>query len=141
MNSVEAATQCIQQLSGKQFQGSHLRLLVNIAENKTQKPQQDTNTVQVFQCANVRYGNNKKLFVGRLPYVFGRQEISDLFSPFGAIEEIRLFVDTATGVSKGAAFVRFLNEESATKAMLALNNQIPFGNEMWGALRVTVANR
>ncbi len=79
--------------------------------------------------------NPRKLFVGNLPYSATEQQLEELFAPHGEIREIKLIIDRVTGRSKGIAFVEFVNEEDAQKAIEAVN-----GVELDGrALVVNVA--
>ena len=47
------------------------------------------------------------MFVGRLPYVLEKADVHHIFEPFGEILDIKLFRDSTTGKSKGAASVIF----------------------------------
>jgi cold-inducible RNA-binding protein len=66
--------------------------------------------------------NPKKLFVGNLPYSLTEQELTDLFSQYGEIVDIKLIIDRMTGRPKGIAFVEFATVEEANAAIEALNN-------------------
>jgi CUG-BP- and ETR3-like factor len=50
----------------------------------------------------------------------GEQEVRDLFSPFGEIREIHM-IRNSDGSSKCAAFLRYVNRESAAHAIEQLN--------------------
>lgn len=79
--------------------------------------------------------NPRKLFVGNLPYSATQEQIEDLFTPHGEIREVKLIIDRATGRSKGIAFVEYVNEDDAQKAIEAVH-----GTELDGrALIVNVA--
>lgn len=51
------------------------------------------------------------------------QEVRDLFAPFGEIKEIYM-IRNADGSSKCAAFLRYVNRESAAQAIEHLNNNL-----------------
>jgi RNA recognition motif-containing protein len=84
---------------------------------------------------HVPQSNPKKLFVGNLPYSTTEDVLTELFSPFGEIVELRVIFDRATGRSKGIAFVEYATEDQANKAIDAMS-----GYELDGrALIVNVA--
>jgi len=57
-----------------------------------------------------------KLFVGNLPYESTEEELRELFSRFGAVQEV--FAPR----QKGYAFVTFENDEDAAKALEGLKD-------------------
>jgi len=67
--------------------------------------------------------NPKKLFVGNLPYSATEQQLSEMFSQFGTIVELKLIVDRMTGRSKGIAFVEFSSEAEAAAAIEGTNGK------------------
>ncbi len=78
--------------------------------------------------------DQRKLFVGNLPFKISSEELQDLFEEFGEVEDLVIITDRETGRSKGFGFVTFGNEESAKKA-LALD-----GKEVQGRqIRVNIA--
>jgi len=62
-----------------------------------------------------------KLFVGMLSRKAGEEEVRELFEPFGEIREIHM-IRSPDGNSKCAAFLRFVQHESAVQAIEELNN-------------------
>lgn len=64
-----------------------------------------------------------KLFIGMLSRKAGEEEIRELFEPFGEIQEIYM-IRNADGTSKCAAFLRYVERDSAVQAMEQLNNTI-----------------
>lgn len=66
--------------------------------------------------------DNKKLFVGNLPWSVTSDSLREMFAEFGEIVEAILITDRETGRSKGFGFVTFATEESATAAINAKNN-------------------
>lgn len=59
----------------------------------------------------------KKVFVGSLSWNTGDQELRDLFSQVGTIEEVNVIMDRETGRSRGFGFVTFSNPEEANSAV------------------------
>ena len=49
--------------------------------------------------------NNKKLYVGSLPYTTSEDELKTIFSEYGDVETVRIITDKFTGKSKGFGFV------------------------------------
>jgi RNA recognition motif-containing protein len=60
---------------------------------------------------------NKKLYVGSLPYSLTEEELKGVFSPFGNVVSARIIIDKMTGKSKGFGFVEMETEDSALKAI------------------------
>ncbi len=79
--------------------------------------------------------NNKKLFVGNLPFSATEDQLRDMFGQYGEIVDVKLISDRMTGRSKGFAFVEFADEASAQAAIEGTN-----GKDMGGrAIVVNVA--
>jgi RNA recognition motif-containing protein len=55
--------------------------------------------------------------VGNLPYEVTSEELGQFFSQFGAIEEAVVITDRMSSRSKGYAFVRFIDETEADRAI------------------------
>jgi len=64
---------------------------------------------------------SKKLFVGSLSWDTNNDGLYAAFSPHGDIEEAIVVSDRDTGRSRGFGFVTFKDDESADKALAALN--------------------
>ena len=61
-----------------------------------------------------------KLYVGNLPYSTSEEDLKELFSPHGTVENVALISDRETGRSKGFGFVEFPNDDEAKVAIEAL---------------------
>lgn len=59
----------------------------------------------------------KKLFVGGLEWGVTDEDLQQLFSQFGDIEEAVVIKDKFSGKSKGFGFVTFTNDDDADKAV------------------------
>ena len=79
--------------------------------------------------------DNSNLFVGNFSWNLWEEDMRELFTPYGEIEEVKLIVDRMTGRSKGFGFVKFVNEEDAARAMEELNDKEVDGRE----IKITVA--
>ena len=64
-----------------------------------------------------------KLFVGNLSFQVNDFEMTDLFKEYGEVLSARVVTDKMTGRSRGFGFVEMNSEESAQKAIDALNGQ------------------
>eukprot|EP01056_Protomagalhaensia_sp_Gyna25_P000517 Protomagalhaensia_sp_Gyna_25__516@NODE_1242_length_2031_cov_24_608434_g542_i1_p1_GENE_NODE_1242_length_2031_cov_24_608434_g542_i1NODE_1242_length_2031_cov_24_608434_g542_i1_p1_ORF_typecomplete_len595_score103_43RRM_1/PF00076_22/2_3e14RRM_1/PF00076_22/7_9e18RRM_1/PF00076_22/1_1e19RRM_5/PF13893_6/2_5e06RRM_5/PF13893_6/1_4e06RRM_5/PF13893_6/7_6e06RRM_7/PF16367_5/0_017RRM_7/PF16367_5/9_7e05RRM_7/PF16367_5/0_00042Nup35_RRM_2/PF14605_6/1_2e02Nup35_RRM_2/PF14605_6/0_0049Nup35_RRM_2/PF14605_6/0_00097WW/ len=62
-----------------------------------------------------------KLFVGSLPRTITEQEVRDIFSTCGQIDEVFIMKDSASGQGKGCAFVKFAYKEQALHAIKLLS--------------------
>jgi RNA recognition motif-containing protein len=77
---------------------------------------------------------SKRIYVGNLPYSATEDELKELFSPYGTVENVDLIADRETGRPRGFGFVE-MDEEGADAAIRALDQQ-----EMGGrSLRVNEA--
>jgi len=65
----------------------------------------------------------KNLFVGNLPFTATEDELRDLFSAFGEIQQVRIMTDRDTGKSRGFAFVEMADDDAAAKAISDLNGK------------------
>lgn len=64
---------------------------------------------------------NKKLYVGSLPYSLTEEQLKDVFVPYGSVVSVRIVTDKFTGKSKGFGFVEMETQESAQKAIDAVH--------------------
>ncbi|XP_072166246.1 SRA stem-loop-interacting RNA-binding protein, mitochondrial-like [Diadema setosum] len=58
-----------------------------------------------------------EVFVSRLPWTVGAQELREHFSRFGAVKNCRVAFDYSTGFSKGFGFVVFGNPNGLQNAL------------------------
>lgn len=68
---------------------------------------------------------NQKLYVGNLNFDATEDQVRELFSSFGEVQEVKIVMDRFSGRSRGFAFVRMATPDEAAKAKDALNGQ-PF---------------
>ena len=64
---------------------------------------------------------SKKVFVGSLSWNTDDNGLRAAFEPHGEIAEATVVADRDTGRSRGFGFVTFVDDESADKAIAALN--------------------
>ncbi|MFA5633542.1 MAG: RNA-binding protein [Candidatus Dojkabacteria bacterium] len=65
----------------------------------------------------------KKLFVGNLSWDVRDEQLKEVFSQVGTVEEAVVIIDRMKNRSKGFGFVTMSTEEEAQKAMEELNGK------------------
>ncbi len=75
------------------------------------------------------------IYVGNLPFSATEEEITELFSPYGTVERVKIVTDRETGRPRGFAFVSMGEVAGANAAIAALNDQDYQGR----ALRINAA--
>ena len=70
------------------------------------------------------------IYVGNLPYSIRDDELSDLFSDFGAVKSANVIMDRSYGKSKGFGFVELDDNEDGEKAIQSLNGKEVSGREL-----------
>jgi RNA recognition motif-containing protein len=71
-----------------------------------------------------------KLYVGNLPFNTTENELQELFSQAGAVQEVTLMQDRFTGKSRGFAFVTMSSEQDAQNAISKFNGQTVEGRPL-----------
>ena len=66
---------------------------------------------------------NTKLYVGNLTFDAMENDLQDLFSPHGPVNEVNMVMDRVTGKARGFAFVTMNTKEGADAAVQALNGK------------------
>jgi RNA recognition motif-containing protein len=75
------------------------------------------------------------IFVGNLPFRAEKEDVSELFAPYGEVVNCALPLERDTGRKRGFAFVEMADDESETRAIEALQ-----GAELMGRpLRINKA--
>jgi RNA recognition motif-containing protein len=64
-----------------------------------------------------------KLYVGNLPFDITENDLRDMLSQHGPVNEISVIMDKITGKARGFAFVTMNTEEAAKAAIQALNGK------------------
>jgi RNA recognition motif-containing protein len=62
-----------------------------------------------------------KLYVGNLPYETTESDLQTLFEASGAVSQVTIVRDRATGQARGFAFVEMSDSESAQRAITELD--------------------
>ena len=63
-----------------------------------------------------------RLYVGNLPYSATDDDLNELFSRAGAVANVHVMRDQATGRARGFAFVEMTTDEGAQKAINELTS-------------------
>ena len=64
-----------------------------------------------------------KLYVGNLPFNTTENELQELFSQAGTVQEVMLMQDKFTGKSRGFAFVTMGSDQDAQNAVSQINGK------------------
>ena len=59
----------------------------------------------------------RRLYVGNLPYSATEDQLTELFSRAGKVDNVRVMRDMATGRARGFAFVEMGSDDDAQKAI------------------------
>ena len=62
-----------------------------------------------------------RLYVGNLPYSTSEDQLTELFSRAGKVDNVRVMRDMATGRARGFAFVEMSSDDEAQKAITELH--------------------
>jgi RNA recognition motif-containing protein len=63
----------------------------------------------------------RRLYVGNLPYSTTEDQLTELFSRAGKVDNVRVMRDMATGRARGFAFVEMSSDDDAQKAISELH--------------------
>ena len=63
----------------------------------------------------------RRLYVGNLPYSTNEDQLSELFSQAGKVDNVRVMRDMATGRARGFAFVEMGSDDEAQRAVSSFN--------------------
>src|SRR4029450_2364368 len=73
-----------------------------------------------------------KLYVGNLPFNTTENELQEIFSQAGAVQEVTLMQDRFTGKSRGFAFVTMGSDDEAQNAISKFNGHTMEGRPVAG---------
>ncbi len=65
----------------------------------------------------------KRIYVGNLPFSVTQEQLKELFSQYGEIEEAVVVTNKFSGRSKGFGFVSFKEDSSAERAVAEMNKK------------------
>ncbi|HUF61406.1 MAG TPA: RNA-binding protein [Verrucomicrobiales bacterium] len=61
------------------------------------------------------------IFVGNFPFETTDEQLSEVFAPHGAVDQVKIIYDRETGRSRGFAFVSMADPQQAQDAIRALD--------------------
>jgi RNA recognition motif-containing protein len=67
--------------------------------------------------------DNKKLYVGNLPWSIRDEQLRELFSEFGEVVEAIVVTERHSGRSRGFGFVKFSTDGAAQAAIEAMHQK------------------
>ncbi|KAF3985539.1 hypothetical protein FT663_05255 [Candidozyma haemuli var. vulneris] len=107
-----------------------IRMKENEEETKEEKPEEPKKQsrpapVEVPQKSEAdRIRETGRLFIRNILYDSTEDDFRELFSEYGALEEVHIAIDTRTGKSKGFVYIQFARNHDAVAAYNALDKQI-----------------
>src|SRR5215207_9964444 len=85
---------------------------------RSSRSRADVHRVGQMNCAREGLAAmGRRLYVGNLPYKCTDEELTELFSRAGAVDNVRVMRDQATGRARGFAFVEMVSDDDAQKAI------------------------
>lgn len=78
---------------------------------------------------------SNKIYVGNLKFSLKEENIRQIFSVYGVIQDLKMIHDRETGNFRGFAFITYANPEEAEEAVTQMNGQPVDGRN----LKVTFA--
>ena len=73
---------------------------------------------------------SKKLYVGNLPFSTSSDELRQMFSEHGSVDDAIVISDRETGRSRGFGFVEMGSADEATTAIEAMNGKDIGGRQL-----------
>lgn len=101
------ASKAINALNGKQIQNKQIKVALARPSGE-----------------DIKHAN---LYIKGIPKDMNKDQLADLFKPYGEIIQSKILVDQYTGFSKGAGFILFSKRGEADQAIQALHNTKPDG--------------
>lgn len=66
--------------------------------------------------------DNSTVYIGNIPYEYTEDQVLEIAQSVGPVDDLRLLFDPNSGRSKGYAFVKYNDSETAASAIRNLNN-------------------
>jgi len=150
--SGEAAAAAIAALNGKPAPGARtmVPMRVEYAKKKSEMKGSSSRGASTMSRPSVPYGGyssmayppvssappaqssyneklmQKNIYIAQLPPELTREQLQQMFSPFGTILECNVLKDASTGLGRGVGFIHFSSRDEALLAIQKMNNhQIP----------------
>lgn len=68
------------------------------------------------------HGMGLSVYLGNIPYDYTEEQVMEIAQSVGPVDDLKLLFDPNTGKSKGYAFVKYVDHETAESAVRNLNN-------------------
>lgn len=65
---------------------------------------------------------SRSVYIGNIPFDYTEEQVLEIAKSVGPVMDLKLLFDSMTGKSKGYAFVRYIDQETAESAVRNLNN-------------------
>lgn len=62
------------------------------------------------------------VYIGNIPYEYTEEQVLEIAKSVGPVEDLKLLFDPVSGRSKGYAFIKYSDDETAASAIRNLNN-------------------
>lgn len=62
------------------------------------------------------------VYIGNIPYEYTEEQVLEIAKSVGPVEDLKLLFDPVSGRSKGYAFVKYSDDETASSAIRNINN-------------------
>lgn len=62
------------------------------------------------------------VYIGNIPYDYTEEQVMEIAKSVGPVDDLKLLFDPASGKSKGYAFIKYADHETAESAVRNLNN-------------------
>lgn len=82
-----------------------------------------------LETTAVADSGSKSIFVGNLAYRASKQELQQLFAPYGTVHSVRIMIDRMTRRPRGFGFVE-MDAQGAAAAIRALDGREFYGRQL-----------
>ena len=128
----EDATKAIEQLNGKELDGSKV-LYVGRAQKKRDRERELRDRFDQLKLERANKFTGVNLYVKNLDDIVDDEKLREAFAPYGSISSAKVMADDK-GNSKGFGFVCFGTTEEATKAVSEMNGHLLGNKPLYVAL-------
>lgn len=92
-------------------------------KNAQEQPEAEADNIPEVDENSEKIQNTRRLFVRNLLYSATENDLTELFSPFGSLDEVHLPIDNKTSKPKGFAYILFSDGENAVNAYESLDGK------------------
>ena len=124
---------------GRQIRCRHAKPKVPVGTPKVPKPNQpqsSSTSSSLPSSASNPTESLRNLYFAGIPLSWTKVELDEVFGRFGTVVESKILFDLNSGLSKGAGFVKFVDEASAKQAIDELNGTMQEGGAIPMSVRI-----